>query len=61
MKRADRSSNWLLVLIGLTIFLFLDDRNRQSPPLSVKDKQEKAKRCQFVQGLLLSTILDDGL
>ncbi|KAF3454570.1 hypothetical protein FNV43_RR05018 [Rhamnella rubrinervis] len=36
-------------------------RNRQSPTLSVKDKQEKAKRCQCVQGLLLSTILDDGL
>ncbi|XP_060964875.1 protein DEHYDRATION-INDUCED 19 homolog 3 isoform X2 [Cannabis sativa] len=32
-----------------------------APPLSVKDKEEKAKRCQFVQGMLLSTILDDGL
>ncbi|CAL0320951.1 unnamed protein product [Lupinus luteus] len=30
-------------------------------PLSVKDKEEKAKRCQFVEGLLLSTILDDNL
>ncbi|KAH7542987.1 hypothetical protein FEM48_Zijuj02G0134100 [Ziziphus jujuba var. spinosa] len=39
----------------------VSQRNRQSPPLSVKDKEEKAKRCQFVQGLLLSTILDDGL
>ncbi|XP_021912534.1 protein DEHYDRATION-INDUCED 19 homolog 3-like [Carica papaya] len=32
-----------------------------SPPLSVKDQEEKAKRCEFVQGLLLSTILDDIL
>ncbi|KAE9589570.1 putative protein dehydration-induced 19 [Lupinus albus] len=30
-------------------------------PLSVKDKEEKAKRCEFVEGLLLSTILDDNL
>ncbi|QHO45282.1 uncharacterized protein DS421_6g177700 [Arachis hypogaea] len=29
--------------------------------LSDKDKEEKAKRCTFVQGLLLSTILDDKL
>ncbi|KAK7269402.1 hypothetical protein RIF29_22128 [Crotalaria pallida] len=29
--------------------------------LSVKDKEEKAKKCEFVQGLLLSTILDDNL
>ncbi|XVF57559.1 hypothetical protein PTKIN_Ptkin06aG0215400 [Pterospermum kingtungense] len=36
-------------------------RNIQSPPLSVKDQEEKAKRCEFVQGLLLSTILDDIL
>lgn len=34
---------------------------QSSPPLSVKDKEEKAKRCEFVHGLLLSTILDDGL
>ncbi|KAK6233249.1 hypothetical protein SCA6_003322 [Theobroma cacao] len=33
----------------------------QSSPLSVKDQEEKAKRCDFVQGLLLSTILDDVL
>ncbi|KAG8479274.1 hypothetical protein CXB51_029844 [Gossypium anomalum] len=35
------------------------ERNVQSPPLSVKDQEEKAKRCEFVKGLLLSTILDD--
>ncbi|XP_019428034.1 PREDICTED: protein DEHYDRATION-INDUCED 19 homolog 3-like [Lupinus angustifolius] len=29
--------------------------------LSVKDKEEKEKRCEFVQGLLLSTILNDNL
>ncbi|ONI04333.1 hypothetical protein PRUPE_6G316400 [Prunus persica] len=36
-------------------------RNVPSPPLSIKDKEEKTKRCAFVQGMLLSTILDDGL
>ncbi|XWS58124.1 hypothetical protein CRYUN_Cryun08bG0007800 [Craigia yunnanensis] len=37
------------------------ERNVQPSPLSVKDQEEKAKRCEFVQGLLLSTILDDIL
>ncbi|OMO96706.1 Drought-responsive family protein [Corchorus capsularis] len=37
------------------------ERNVQASPLSVKDQEEKAKRCEFVQGLLLSTILDDSL
>ncbi|XP_021283105.1 protein DEHYDRATION-INDUCED 19 homolog 3-like [Herrania umbratica] len=37
------------------------ERHVQSSPLSVKDQEEKAKRCDFVQGLLLSTILDDIL
>ncbi|EOY11592.1 Drought-responsive family protein isoform 2 [Theobroma cacao] len=37
------------------------ERHVQSSPLSVKDQEEKAKRCDFVQGLLLSTILDDVL
>nr|KYP74372.1 Protein DEHYDRATION-INDUCED 19 isogeny 3 [Cajanus cajan] len=36
-------------------------RNVETPTLSVKDKEEKEKRCEFVQGLLLSTILDDNL
>ncbi|KAE8677762.1 Protein DEHYDRATION-INDUCED 19-like protein 4 [Hibiscus syriacus] len=36
------------------------ERNVQSTPLSVKDQEEKAKRCEFVRGLLLSTILDDN-
>ncbi|PQP94561.1 protein DEHYDRATION-INDUCED 19 homolog 3 isoform X2 [Prunus yedoensis var. nudiflora] len=39
----------------------LSERNAPSPPLSIKDKEEKTKRCAFVQGMLLSTILDDGL
>ncbi|CAH9087448.1 unnamed protein product [Cuscuta europaea] len=34
---------------------------RKQPPLSVKDKEERTKRSQFVQGLLLSTILPDNL
>lgn len=42
------------------IFCF-DDRTIQSSPLSVKDQEEKAKRCECVQGLLLSTIVDDIL
>ena len=33
----------------------------ETPAMSVKDKEEKAKRCEFVQGLLMSTILDDDL
>ncbi|XP_028770874.1 protein DEHYDRATION-INDUCED 19 homolog 3 [Neltuma alba] len=36
-------------------------RNVETSPLSVKDKEERAKRCEFVQGLLLSTIFDDNL
>ncbi|GMY16992.1 protein DEHYDRATION-INDUCED 19 homolog 3-like isoform X1 [Fagus crenata] len=37
------------------------ERNFQLNPLSDKDQIEKARRCEFVQGLLLSTILDDSL
>ncbi|XP_054801871.1 protein DEHYDRATION-INDUCED 19 homolog 3-like [Prosopis cineraria] len=36
-------------------------RNVETSPLSVKDKEERAKRCEFVHGLLLSTIFDDNL
>lgn len=35
------------------------DRNIQPSPLSEKDQVEKAKKCEFVQGLLLSTFLED--
>ncbi|CAN4108863.1 unnamed protein product [Withania somnifera] len=37
------------------------ERKVEQPPMSVKDQEEKAKRSSFVQGLLLSTILDDNL
>ncbi|XP_004230276.1 protein DEHYDRATION-INDUCED 19 homolog 3 [Solanum lycopersicum] len=37
------------------------ERKVQEAPLSIKDQEEKAKRSSFVQGLLLSTILDDNL
>ncbi|KAK4558979.1 hypothetical protein RGQ29_008286 [Quercus rubra] len=37
------------------------DRTSQLNPLSDKDQIEKAGRCEFVQGLFLSTILDDDL
>ncbi|MBA0669818.1 hypothetical protein Goklo_023832 [Gossypium klotzschianum] len=40
----------------LVLIIGFDDRNVKSSPLSVKDQEEKAKRCEFVQGLLLSTI-----
>ncbi|XP_075657728.1 protein DEHYDRATION-INDUCED 19 homolog 3-like [Castanea sativa] len=39
----------------------VSERNVQSSPFSIKDQEEKAKRCEFVHGLLLSTILDDNL
>ncbi|XP_010245434.1 PREDICTED: protein DEHYDRATION-INDUCED 19 homolog 3-like isoform X2 [Nelumbo nucifera] len=32
-----------------------------SPPLSDKDQEEKSRRCEFVQGLLLSTVFGDNL
>lgn len=35
--------------------------NQQRAPLSDKDQEEKARRSEFVQGLLFSTFLDDGL
>lgn len=37
------------------------ERKVHQPPLSIKDKEEKTKRSEFAQGLLLSTILDDNL
>jgi hypothetical protein len=39
----------------------VSERHVQSSPFSIKDQEEKAKRCEFVHGLLLSTILDDNL
>jgi len=48
-------------LIFIILFYFFGDRNVQSSPFSIKDQEEKAKRCEFVHGLLLSTILDDNL
>ncbi|CAI0551612.1 unnamed protein product [Linum tenue] len=36
-------------------------RKAKSPPLSIKDKEEKAKRSEFAQGLLLSTIFGDDV
>ncbi|XP_009777963.1 protein DEHYDRATION-INDUCED 19 homolog 4 [Nicotiana tabacum] len=37
------------------------ERNVQPPPLSDKDQEEKARRSEFVQGLLLSTFLEEDL
>ncbi|XP_022961503.1 protein DEHYDRATION-INDUCED 19 homolog 3-like isoform X1 [Cucurbita moschata] len=37
------------------------ERSIPSSPLSVQDEEEKRKRCAFVQGLVMSTILDDSL
>ncbi|XP_011100817.1 protein DEHYDRATION-INDUCED 19 homolog 4-like [Sesamum indicum] len=39
----------------------LADRVFKQPPLSDEDLKEKAQRCKFVQGLVLSTFLDDDL
>ena len=36
-------------------------RKPQQLPLSDKDKQEKTRRFEFVQGLVMSTIFDDDL
>ncbi|XP_024959276.1 protein DEHYDRATION-INDUCED 19 homolog 3 isoform X2 [Cynara cardunculus var. scolymus] len=33
--------------------------SKKSESLSSKDKEERSRRCEFVQGMLLSTILDD--
>ncbi|CAL0302316.1 unnamed protein product [Lupinus luteus] len=38
----------------------LSKRNVETSTLSLKDKEEKEKRSEFVQGLLMSTILDDN-
>ncbi|KAI3675995.1 hypothetical protein L1987_85591 [Smallanthus sonchifolius] len=37
------------------------ERKPQLPPMSIEDKEERSKRSEFVQGMLLSTILDDNL
>ncbi|XP_073118574.1 protein DEHYDRATION-INDUCED 19 homolog 3 isoform X2 [Henckelia pumila] len=39
----------------------ISERKVQEPPLSIEDKEEKTKRCEFVQGILLSKMLDDSL
>ncbi|XP_011092127.1 protein DEHYDRATION-INDUCED 19 homolog 3 isoform X2 [Sesamum indicum] len=39
----------------------ISERKIQQPPMSIKDQEEKAKRCDFVQALLLSTVLDVNL
>ncbi|KAL7120015.1 hypothetical protein ACP275_02G097500 [Erythranthe tilingii] len=38
-----------------------ESRKVKQAPMSIKDKEEKAKRSDFVQGLLLSVMLDDIL
>ncbi|KAE8009424.1 hypothetical protein FH972_005861 [Carpinus fangiana] len=38
----------------------ISERSSQPSALSDKDQMEKARRCDFVQGLLFFTILDDG-
>lgn len=35
------------------------NRNFQPSPLSEEDQEEKARKSKFVQGLLLSTFLED--
>lgn len=38
-----------------------ESKKVQQPPMSIEDQEEKAKRCHFMQELLMSTILDDNL
>lgn len=39
----------------------VSERKKKSAPLSIKDQEEKARRSEFVQGLLLSAIDDEIL
>ncbi|KAK6915648.1 Protein dehydration-induced 19, C-terminal [Dillenia turbinata] len=39
----------------------VSERNTRSAPLSIKEQEEKARRCEFMQGLLLSKIFNDNL
>jgi hypothetical protein len=39
----------------------MSERKAQQPPMSIKDQEEKTKRSDFVQGLLLSMMIDDDL
>ncbi|EPS61033.1 dehydration-induced 19-like protein, partial [Genlisea aurea] len=36
------------------------ERIRKSSAMSMKDKEEKSKRCKFVQDLVFSAVLDDN-
>ena len=49
----------LFSLAFLKLILTSVNRTVQSSLLSIKDQKEKANRSEFVQGLLLSTILED--
>jgi len=39
---------------------YVSERVVKSTPLSIKDQKEKARRSEFVQGMLLSTMFDDN-
>ncbi|KAL3508139.1 hypothetical protein ACH5RR_033521 [Cinchona calisaya] len=39
----------------------MSERSTQLSPLSEKDQEERARKCEFVQGLLLSTFVDNDL
>ena len=39
----------------------ISERKLQQPPMSIKDHEEKTKRSDFVQGMLLSVMFDDSL
>ncbi|MFS7946246.1 putative protein dehydration-induced 19 [Helianthus anomalus] len=45
-------------LYGTILFIIVDIKP-ESPPMSIEDKEEKCRRSEFVQGMLLSTILGD--
>lgn len=51
----------VIVYLYASDFFYSKCRSIHPSPLSDKDQEEKAQRCKFIQGLVLSTILDDGL
>lgn len=50
----------LVLSLTLLILMFVVlNRDIEPSPLSEEDHEEKAKKCEFVQGLLRSTFLGD--
>lgn len=66
LLRAQFSNNIVHSGMGSIVSWFLTSlpflfSHVETPTMSVKDKEEKTRRCEFIQGMLISTILDDDL